>query len=198
MSSDYFVENNDKTDMTKNSSYVQAYIFPSHIEGKGIAVARHFKTKAEIQKEIEELKNLPVSQEEYDRRLAKLMEELEKRKQVHSTKTTRSKVRTDNMQSLRRSQKNLTLYCYGNFDMEWVSMATLTYAHKVYDMKQTMKDFEPFRRKFKKKFPNAVWLAVFEFCEDGSTHVHFVYRNAKGANHELLTKMWRSGYGLCN
>lgn len=166
MSSEYFVENNNKTDMTKNSSYVQAYIFNQHIQGKGIAVVRHFRTKAEIQKEIEELKNLPISQEEYDRRLVELMAELEKRKQIHSTRRITSKVRTDNMQSLRRSQNNLTLYLYGNFDMEWVFMGTLTYAIKVYDMKETMGDFQEFRIKFKKKFPNAIWLAVFEFCAD--------------------------------
>lgn len=80
---------------------------------------------------------------------------------------------------------------YGNFDIPFVLMATLTYEIKVYDMKETREDFKKFRKKFKKKFPNAVWIAIFEFCEDNSTHIHFVFRNARGATHEVLTKMWR-------
>lgn len=92
-----------------------------------------------------------------------------------------------------KSQRNLMLYLYGNFDLPFVLMATLTYAKKVYDMKTTIKDFKKFRLKFREKFPNAVWIAVYEFHEDGSTHIHFIFKNAPGANHVILTDMWKNG-----
>lgn len=84
MSNDYHSEPSINVDMSKFSNYVKANLYPNRVEGVGVSYKRHFRTIAEIQKEIVELKNLPLSQEEYFRRLKKLKEELEERKQTHS------------------------------------------------------------------------------------------------------------------
>lgn len=179
MSNHYFTLDSDKTDMKKYSKFVRVTAYPSHIEGVGVAYQRHWKTKDEIINEIDNLKNLPLSQEEYDSRLQELQEKLEQRKQVHKPKTKRSNVRTDNMQYIKKSQINLENYMYSNFDCPFCNMATFTYAVKVYDMGITMKDFQNFRVKFKKMFPNAVWVAYFDYHKDKSTHIHFIFKNAK-------------------
>lgn len=36
-------------------------------------------------------------------------------------------------------------------------------------------------------------LPILIFTKTGSTHIHFVYKNARGATHEVLTKMWKKG-----
>ena len=179
MSNHYFTLDSDKTDMRKYSKYVRVKAYSSHIEGVGVAYQRHWKTKDEIIAEIDNLKNLPLSQEEYNKRLQQLQEQLEQRKQIHKPKTKRSNVRTDNMQNLKKSQNNLLYYMYSNFDCPFCNMATFTYEYKVYDMKITMKDFQRFTRKFRKKFPNAVWVAYFDYHKDKSCHIHFVFKNAK-------------------
>lgn len=194
---EYFSSKSENTDM-KSSSYVNAYIFNDHIEGTGVSYRRNFKTISELEEEIANLeidfKNEKVSQSEYDMRLEELHRQISARRQIHKPRTIKSKNRIDNMQSLRRSQKRLLLYAYGNFDVPFCLMATLTYKVKVYNMEITVDDFKEFRAKFRKMFPNAVWLAVFEFCEDGSTHIHFVFKNARGATHDVLTEMW--GHGM--
>lgn len=86
MSNNYYSKTSNETDMRKFSNSVNAYIFPNHIEGVGVSYDRHFRTKPEIKKEISELKSLPLSQEEYNRRLKKLKEELEGRSQIHPSK----------------------------------------------------------------------------------------------------------------
>lgn len=85
------------------------------------------------------------------------------------------------------------LYLYGNFDVPFALMSTFTYSKKVYDMKITMEDFKKFRLKFKAMYPNSVWIAVYEYHEDGSTHIHFIFKNAHGVNHNILTEMWGKG-----
>lgn len=179
MLNNYFTLDSDKTDMKKHSKYVRVTAYPSHVEGIGVAYQRHWKTKEEIIAEINNLKKLPLSQEEYDKRLQQLQKQLQERKQIHKPKTKRSTVRSDNMQSLKRSQNNLLNYLYSNFDCPFCNMATLTNAVKVYDPKITMDNFQKFRMKFKKMFPLSVWLAFFDFHKDMSTHVHFIFKNAK-------------------
>ena len=61
-------------------------------------------------------------------------------------------------------------------------MATLTYAVKVYDMRITVNNFQDFRVKFKKMFPNSVWVAYFDYHKDKSTHIHFIFKNARRCN----------------
>lgn len=190
----YFVKDSDDDDINKMSSYVNAKFFPSHIEIVGVSYARHFKTVPELEKEIEELKKLPLSHEEYEKRLKPLEEQLAKRRRKpRKARTMKSKVRTDSMQSLTRSKNTLMDYAYANFDVPFALVATLTYAVKVYDMKQVKEDFKKFRRKFKDKFPNAIWLAVYEYHADGSIHIHFLFCNARGATYEVLTEMWGHG-----
>ena len=179
MSNHYFTLDSNKTDMRKYSRYVKVTAYPSHIQGIGVGYQRHWKTIPELNDEIDNLKKLPLSQEEYDERLQQLQEQLEQRKQIHKPKTKKSNVRTDNKQNIKKSQKNLTNYMYSNFDCPFCLMATLTYAVKVYDMGITMKDFQKFTRKFRKMFPNAVWVAYFDFHKDKSIHIHFVFKNAK-------------------
>lgn len=82
MANQYFSRDCKNVDM-KSASYVKAYIFPSHIEATGVTYARHWKTKAELQKEIDKLKTLPISQEEYEIRFAELQNQLKQRKQRH-------------------------------------------------------------------------------------------------------------------
>lgn len=190
----YYVKDSDETDMQMSSSYVEATIYPSHIEGVGVSYARHYKTIPELEKEIEELKNKPYSQEEYDKRLAELQCLLDLRRKPHKPRTMKSKVRTDNIQSFNRSKKLLTSYLYANFDVPFALAATITYKNKVYDMKIAREDFKKFAKKFTRKFKNSVWIAIYEFHEDGSVHIHFVFKNARGATHDVLTKMW--GHGL--
>lgn len=163
------------------------------MSGVGISYKRHFRTKTEIRKDIAELEKLSLSKEEHDKRLKELQKELTSRNQIHAPRTRKSKVKTDNMQSLRRSQKSLMGYLYANFDYPFVRMSTLTYAIKVYDLKIAMKDTQAFTRKLRKIFPGIVWLAYFDFHKDKSIHTHLIFKNAKGATHELLTKLWGKG-----
>lgn len=179
MSNDYYSKPSKDVDMSKSSSYVRAKLYPHHVEGVGISYRRHFRTKEEIKHEIAKLKTLSLSQEEYNRRLKYLKEELESRNQSHSAPCSKCKVKTDNMQSVRKSQSNLMDYLYTNFDCPFVRMGTLTYAVKVYDIKISVNDFQPFRKKFKAMFPDAVWLAYFDFGKDKSLHIHFIFKNAK-------------------
>ena len=88
----------------------------------------------------------------------------------------------------------MTSYLYANFDVPFALAATLTYMDKVYDMKVAKNDFKKFIRKFNRKFPNATWIAIYEYHEDSSIHIHLVFKNARGATHEVLTQMW--GHGL--
>jgi hypothetical protein len=179
MSNHYFTLDSNKTDMRKYSKYVKVRVYRSHIQGIGVGYQRHWKTIPELNDEIDNLKKLPLSQEEYNERLQQLQEQLEQRKQIHKPKTKKSNVRTDNKQNIKKSQNNLINYMYSNFDCPFCLMATLTYAVKVYDMGITMDDFQKFRVKFKKMFPNAVWVAYFDYHKDKSTHIHFVFKNAK-------------------
>ena len=182
--SDYYTVESCSTDMKTSCSYVSAYIFPSHIQAVGVGYARHFKTIAELKNEIEvteKAMKMPVSNEEYlelEYKLEELQHQLEDRKKDYKPRKRKSKSRTDNMKCLKNSQNKLTLYLYGNFDVPFVLMGTMTYKEKVYDMSTTMQDFQQFRKKFYKKFPKAVWIAVYEYHADGSTHIHFVFRNA--------------------
>ena len=82
MKNKYFSKPNKNLDL-KMSGNVKAFMFPSCIDVTGVTYSRHWKTKSEIQKEIEELKTLPLSNEEYERRLSELRNQLEKRKQKH-------------------------------------------------------------------------------------------------------------------
>ena len=182
--SNYYTVESGSSDMKKSCSYVTAYIFPSHIQAVGVSYARHFKTIAELKREIEvtekAMKNT-VSNEEYlelEFKLQELQHQLANRKKDYKPRKRKSKSRTDNMKCLKNSQNNLTLYLYGNFDVPFVFMGTMTYKDKVYDMSKTIQDFQQFRKKFYKKFPKAVWIAVYEYHADGSTHIHFVFRNA--------------------
>jgi len=182
MPNNYFSVNSEKTDMKKYSKYVKVRAYPSHIEGVGVSYQRHWKTIPEIIEEIENLKQVPLSTEEYDKKLQELEKQLKQRKQVHRSKKQKSKVRTDNMQYIKKSQKNLLNYLYSNFDCLSCYMATLTYAVKVYDMRITVNNFQDFRVKFKKMFPNSVWVAYFDYHKDKSTHIHFIFKNARRCN----------------
>lgn len=179
MNDHYFTSDSDKTDMKKYSKYVRVTVYPSHIEGVGVGYQRHWKTIPELNAEIDNLKKLSLSQEEYDKRLQLLQKQIEERRQKHKLKTKRSKLRTDNIQSLKRSQNNLLNYLYSNFDCPFCLMVTLTYAVKVFNMNITMKDFQKFIKKLRKMFSNAVWVAYFDFHADMSTHVHVILKNAK-------------------
>ena len=196
MKNSYFTRDSPNTNIKSSSRYVNVYIFPDYVQAVGVSYDRHWKTKAELEREIAELKSKPYSSEEYEMKLSELNQQLEERKQKQKPHTQKSKgkSRTYIKNSMQRSQQQLTSYLYGNFDVPFALMATLTYKYKVYDMKITTQNFSEFRRKFKKAFPNAVWLAVYEFHEDGSTHIHFIYKNARGATQEVLTEMW--GHGM--
>lgn len=190
----YFTKLSDDDDINKMSSYVNAKFFPNHIEIVGVSYARHFKTVPELEKEIAELKKLPLSQEAYERKLKPLEEQLAKRRRKQiKPRTIKSKVRTDCMQSFNRSKQNLMDYAYANFDTPFTLVGTFTYKNKVYVMKQVNEDFKQFRRKFKRKFPNAIWLAIYEYHADGSIHIHLLMRNVRGATYEVLTEMWGHG-----
>lgn len=191
----YYTKNSNRTDMKSSSSYVETYVFKNYVQGKGVSYVRRYKTIPELEKEIAELKNKPYTQEEYEQRLAELEEQIQKRRRKPKPRTRNSekKTKTDDVISLRRSQKNLMLYLYGNFDDPFVLMATLTNAEKVYDANIMISDFSVFGKKFRRKFPNAVWLVVFDLHQDNSFHAHFIFKNARGATHEVLTKMWGKG-----
>ncbi len=191
----YFTKPSNDDDINKMSSYVDVKFFPNHIKVVGVSYDRHFKTVPEIEEKIAELKKLPLSHEEYLKRLKPLEEQLAKRRRKQSKpRTIKSKVRTDCMQSLNRSKQNLMDYLYANFDTPFVLVGTFTYKIKVYDMKQVKEDFKKFRRKFKDMFKTAIWLAIYEYHADGSIHIHLLMRNVRGATHDVLTEMW--GHGL--
>ncbi len=191
---EYSSVENDDTNIEK-CSYVNAYIFPSLVEGTGVSYCRHFKTIPELQADIAnlevKLKNGTISNEEYHQQLAKLQYLISTRRQVHKPRILKSKTRIDNMQSFNRSQKRLKLYLYANFDISFCLMATLTYRIKIYDMNIAWGHFQKFRKKFKRTFPNAVWLTIIDLHKDNSIHFHMVFKHARGANHEVLSKLWR-------
>lgn len=194
MSEQYYSIDSNDTDMEKFSSYVDVTMYPNHIEGIGVSYARHFRTIPEIEKEIEQLKNMPLSQEEYEKRKKNLESELLSRKRPYTPRTFKSKTKADNLASVKKSQRKMTSYLYANFDVPFSLAATLTYMDKIYDMKIAKNDFKKFIRKFNRKFPNATWIAIYEYHEDSSIHIHLVFKNARGATHEVLTQMW--GHGL--
>lgn len=82
MKFDYFSKASSNYDM-KMASSVKAFIFPSYIEATGVTYTNHKKTKGELMKEMEELKNLPLSVEEYEKRVSELQQHIEQRTQIH-------------------------------------------------------------------------------------------------------------------
>lgn len=110
-------------------------------------------------------------------------------------KVKKSVNRTDNIKSMKRSQKRLILLLYNNFlGCKFVSQAVLTYAVKVFDINQSHKDLSKLREKLKYRFPNMAYVAVYEFHKDTSVHIHLIFKNAKGINREILQKLWGKGF----
>lgn len=194
MAEQYYSKDSSNTDMERFSSYVDVTIYQNHIEGVGVSYVRHFKTIPELEKELEELKKLPLSQDEYEKRKESLENKVLSRRRPYTSRTYTGKTKADNLKSVKKSQRKMLSYLYANFDVPFALAATLTYMEKVFDIKVAKNDFKNFKRKFSRKFPNATWIAIYEYHNDGSIHIHLVFKNAKGATHEVLTKMW--GHGL--
>lgn len=117
------------------------------------------------------------------------------KEKYHKPRTVKSKVRADNVRSMKRSQKRLTLLLFHNFlNTAFVYQAVLTYAKKEFDINNVYKDFSKFREKFRYRFSNVAYVAIYEFHEDKSLHIHLIFKNVKGVSRESLEKLWGNGF----
>lgn len=193
------------TDITK-CSYVKAFCTPNSIEAVGVSYKSHIRTIKEMEEEKECIKNrFPDLQTEVKKgltageRLAQLdIEIAERRKMLKISRKgkvkKKSKTKTDNMISLRRSQKNLVRLIKANFSVPFVLCATLTYEEKEYNIYNVYEDFKKCRQKLRYYFPNISYIAIYEYHADGSLHIHMIYKNAKGLKRDMLENLWGKGF----
>lgn len=201
----YLSVSSDDTDITK-CSYVKAYCTPNNIEAVGVSYKSPIRTIKEMEEEKECIKRrFPDLQAEVKKgltaeaRLAQLdIEIAERRKMLKISRKgkvrKKSKTKIDNLDSIRRSQKNLVRLVRENFSVPFVLCATLTYEMKEYDINNVYKDFRKCRRKLRYYFPNISYIAIYEYHADGSLHIHLIYKNAKGLKREMLENIWQKGF----
>ena len=177
---------------------VSFFEFPTHIESTSRTYTRHFRTKKEIQSELNYWKKRQryALNEEQEKEIAEniiaLEKELQERKQVHKPRKKTATTRITNIASLERSKKRLVHLLYNNFAVPFALHITLTYAKKEYSYSAVCKDFSKFRKKLCYRFENVAFIAIYEPHKDSSWHVHLVLKNCK-INRELLENLWSKG-----
>ena len=114
---------------------VSFFEFPTHIEATARTYTRHFKTKAEIQRELNYWKRQPYALmgakgKEIAEKIIALEKELQGRKQTHRPRKKTATTRSTNATSLARSKKRLVQLLYNNFALHFALHITLTYGKK--------------------------------------------------------------------
>lgn len=177
---------------------VSFFEFPTHIEATARTYTRHFKTKAEIQRELIYWKRQPYALmgakgKEIAEKIIALEKELQGRKQTHRPRKKTATTRSTNVASLTRSKQRLVRLIQNNFAVPFALHITMTYAKKKYSYSTVCKDFTCFRKKLCYRFNNLAFIAIYETHKDSSWHIHLILKNYKGVNRELLEKLWKKG-----
>lgn len=175
-------------------SYIE---FTTHIEATAKTYTRHFRTKAEIQKELNYWKRQPYNLLSNGKEIAEKISELEKqlqaRKQIHKPRKKKATTRIANVKSLERSKKKLVHLLYNNFDVPFALHITLTYSRKEYSYPTVCSDFSRFRKRLCYHCKKLAFIAIYEPHKDSSWHIHLILKNCKGVNKELLENLWTQG-----
>ena len=177
---------------------VSFFEFPTHIEATARTYTRHFKTKAEIQRELNYWKRQPYALmgakgKEIAEKIIALEKELQGRKQTHRPRKKTATTRSTNVASLTRSKQRLVRLIQNNFAVPFALHITLTYATKEFSYSNVCKNFSAFRKKLCYRFNNLAFIAIYETHKDSSWHIHLLLKNCKGVNRELLEKLWSKG-----
>lgn len=178
---------------------IRYYEFPTHIESIASTYTRHFRTKKEIQNELNHWKKRQryALDEEQEKEIAEkiiaLEKELQGRKQIHKPRKKTATTRITNITSLERSKKRLVHLLYNNFAVPFALHITLTYAKKKYSYSTVCKDFSKFRKKLCYRFKKVAFIAIYEPHEDSSWHIHLILKNCKGVKRVLLENLWQKG-----
>lgn len=176
---------------------VSFFEFPTHIESTGRTYTRHFRTKAEIQRELNYWKRQPYtllsSGKEIAKKIIALEKELQERKQIHKPRKKTATTRSTNVTSLERSKKRLVHLLYNNFAVPFALHITLTYAKKKYSYSTVCKDFSKFRKRLCYRFSKVSFVSIYEPHKDGSWHIHLILKDCKGIKRELLENLWSKG-----
>lgn len=177
---------------------VTFYEFTTHIEATARTYTRHFRTKAEIQSELNYWKRQPYALmrakgKEIAEKIMELEKELQGRKQVHRPRKKTATTRSTNATSLARSKQRLVRLLYNNFAVPFALHITLTYTKKEYEYSTVCKDFSRFRKRLCYRFTSLAFIAIYEPHEDSSWHIHLILKNCKGVNRKLLEDLWQQG-----
>lgn len=177
---------------------VTFYEFPTHIESTARTYTRHFRTKKEIQSELNYWKRQPyvlmgVKGKEIAEKIIALEKELQGRKQTHRPRKKTATTRSTNVTSLERSKKRLVHLLYNNFAVPFALHITLTYAKKEYSYSTVCKDFSKFRKRLCYRFSKVSFVSIYEPHKDGSWHIHLILKDCKGIKRELLENLWSKG-----
>lgn len=191
----------DDVDINK-CAIVKAYFFPNGtVEAKAISYQRHFRTIKEIQNEIDYITskyndvNIKLNNGlTVKEKLLKLEKELAgRRRKKYAPSTKKSKIKLDNIISLRRSQKNLILLLKTRFSIPFLLCSTLMYEKKEYNYRNVVEDFKKTKAKIKYRYPKFKYVAIYELHQDTSWHIHLIWTGAK-LDKKLLETLWGQGY----
>ena len=176
---------------------VSFFEFPTHIEATARTYTRHFKTKAEIQRELNYWKRQPYALmgakgKEIAEKIMELEKELQGRKQTHKPRKKTATTRSTNVASLTRSKQRLVRLIQNNFAVPFALHITLTYAKKEYSYSTVCKDFSKFRKRLCYRYSNLSFIAIYETHKDSSWHIHLLLKGCR-VNRELLEKLWSKG-----
>lgn len=189
----------NKTLKLDDCNSVSFFEFPTHIESTSRTYTRHFRTKKEIQNELNYWKKRQryALNEEQEKEIAEkiiaLEKELQERKQIHKPRKKTATTRITNITSLERSKKRLVHLLYNNFAVPFSLHITLTYAKKEYSYSTVCKDFSKFRKKLCYRYSKIAFIAIYEPHKDSSWHIHLILRNCKSIKKELLENLWSKG-----
>lgn len=178
---------------------VSFFEFPTHIESTSRTYTRHFRTKKEIQNELNYWKKRQryALNEEQEKEIAEkiiaLEKELQGRKQTHKPRKKTATTRSTNVTSLERSKKRLVHLLYNNFAVPFALHITMTYAKKEYSYSTVCKDFSKFRKRLCYRFSKVSFVSIYEPHKDGSWHIHLILKDCKGIKKELLENLWQKG-----
>lgn len=188
-----------------NCSFVKAYCFTDSIEAVGVSYRNHHKTIREMEAEknyiLKNIDNLDieikagVTAKERLKQLDVAIAERRKKYAGRRKPKNRCKLKSDNLKNAYISQRKMVRLTKNNFSYPVFALcATLTYRDKQYELKVVYKDFGKLRDKLKYRFEKIGYIAIYEPHDDGSWHIHLIYKNAKGLTKDSLEKMWGKGF----
>lgn len=202
MSNIYVSKSSEDTDLLK-CALIKAHCFTDSIEATGISYKNPSKTLKQLEAEKVYIKeNFKSLNKEIRKgltageRIKQINYEILERKKKYRNcgkSRVKSKTKADNITSLKKSKKKVTLLAKKNFPY-FSLCATMTYEEPEFELNKVQKDFSKFKDKVRYRFPNFKYLAVYEPHEKGDWHIHMVYANAKGLTRDLIQKLWNHGF----